>query len=130
MKKAIATIFLLVYFFTSSGATIQLHFCMDKLVSWGFTANGKLNCGKCGMPKEGHKGCCHDEIKIINVDKNHKASFNSFEFLKFQLSLPKNVSQNLKNTYFVHPVLFNSTNHAPPILKNIPVYISNAVFRI
>ena len=130
MKKVVATIFLLTYFVASSGATIQLHYCMDKIVGWSLASKGKAKCEKCGMAKKGHKGCCHDENKIIQVDKDHKASFNSYELFKLQQLSPTNSLEKLVSINVFNPVTSFPTNNAPPILQTVPIYLSNSVFRI
>ena len=130
MKRVAATIFLLVYFVTSSGATIQLHYCMDKLVSWSLNSKSKSNCSKCGMEKKGHKGCCHDESKFVKLDKVHKASANYFDFSKFQIQISKATFDCTEHLYVSNPVLSYPTTNAPPLISKAPIYLFNSVFRI
>lgn len=130
MKKFVATIFLFVYFITSTGATVQLHYCMNKLVSWSLETKGKSVCNKCGMVKMKHKGCCHDENKIIKVDKDHKATFASFDFLKYSLPLHKNTSHSYEVLRISNLAVSYPKSNAPPVLSPVPVYLSNSVFRI
>lgn len=130
MKKVIATIFLFVYFVTSSGATIQLHFCMDKLVGWSLSHDEKSKCSKCGMEKKGHKGCCHDESKFIKLNKVHQATFNYFDFLKLRLPIHNYSTENQEHVYVLNPFTFYPTNNAPPEQKEVPIYLFNSVFRI
>ena len=130
MKRVAATIFLLVYFVTSSGATIQLHYCMDKLVGWSLTVKGKSNCSKCGMEKRDHKGCCHDENKTIRLDKDHKASVASYEFLKLQTQVFRSAFSTADYQNIPCPAVSFPKSNAPPVVKNIPVYLSISVFRI
>lgn len=129
MKKFIAIILLVTYFVTSSGATIQLHYCMDKLVDWGFSNKGKDNCSACGMEKKGHKGCCHEENRIIKVDKNHKATSTSFELLKLYFPLINNTFLVNEHFFAFNPVTTNPSTNAPPI-RAIPIYLYISVFRI
>jgi len=86
MKKLLITITALVYFAVSSGATVNLHYCMGKLMSWDLSAKSKGKCDSCGMEKTGHKGCCHDEHKQLKVEKDQKVSESAFQFL--WLALP------------------------------------------
>jgi hypothetical protein len=130
VKKVAATIFLLVYFVTSSGATIQLHYCMDKLVAWSLASKEKSKCSKCGMEKKGHKGCCHDESRLIKLDKDHKATFNYFELSKLQPQIEKNVNGNVEFLYILNPRVTYPITNAPPLQTHVPVYLLNSVFRI
>ena len=129
MKRLIATIFLVIYFVTSSGATIQLHYCMDKLMSWDVNGSSQSKCGTCGMKKKGHKGCCHDENRFIKIEKAHQASTLLYFLQKFNpefssIALPNSIGR------VVNPILSHPSNHAPPGLLKVPLYISNSVFRI
>jgi len=39
LKKTITIFLALVYFGTSTGATIHMHYCMGKMTGWGLVAN-------------------------------------------------------------------------------------------
>lgn len=130
MKRIAATLFLLVYLVTSTGATIQRHYCMDKIVSWSFSTTESSHCGKCGMEQQGHKGCCHDENKTIKLGKDYKAAFTSCNFLKppalfFKNSFAATEYLNVFRSVFSFP-----KSNAPPVVKTVPVYLSISVFRI
>ncbi len=130
MKRLFATIFLIVYFVTSSGATIQLHFCMDKLMSWDVNGSAQSKCGTCGKEKKGHKGCCHDENRFVKIEKAHQASTLFYSLQKFspEISLASFLSSALHQV--VNPILSNPSSHAPPGAPKFPIYLSISVFRI
>ena len=130
MKKIVATIFLLSYFVGSSGATIQLHYCMDKLIGWSLTAKEKSKCDKCGMEKKIQKGCCHDESKPVKLDKAYKASFISFDLLKIQHPIQKLAPEDFEYLYVFDPLTSHPNSNAPPIQRQTSIYIFNSVFRI
>jgi hypothetical protein len=130
MKKIVATIFLLTYFVGSSGATIQLHYCMDKLIGWSLSSKEKSRCGKCGMEKKIQKGCCHDESKLVKLDKAYKASFNSFDLIKIQPQIQKAASGNFEYLYVFDPLTSRPNSNAPPIQRQASINIFNSVFRI
>ena len=130
MKKIVTTILLLVYMVTSSGATIQLHYCMDRLVGWSLSATGTSTCVKCGMEKKGHKGCCHDEDKTIKVDRDQKASDTFLNVLVPTVALDKSPLDYRALVWIFNPVLLFPTNNAPPSRKKLPLFIYLSVFRI
>jgi hypothetical protein len=71
--KRIAVLLLLVlYGFTTIGATIHLHYCMGKYAGWSLWHTDKNEkCGKCGM--NGKKdGCCHDKHKQVKLKAEHQ----------------------------------------------------------
>ena len=130
MKKFFVTILAVVYLTVSCGATVNLHYCMDKLKSWDLSHTSKSKCGSCGMQKGEDKGCCHDEHKQIKIEKDQKAAECSF-----QKSL---TSTNADLTSFcilhvVYPnstVLDNPSTHAPPLSGAVPIFVLNCNFRI
>lgn len=130
MKKFIATIFLLIYFVTSSGATIQLHYCMDRLVSWSVLSKENSKCGKCGMEFKGHSGCCHDESKPIKIEKTYKGASIYIALQKIVPLVIKNSNASTVYILVVDPLVSFSSTHAPPRTRTIPIYLSNSVFRI
>ena len=129
MKKFVATIFLFIYFIGTSGATIRLHYCMDKLQGWSLTSKERSKCDKCGMDKQKQKGCCHDESKFVKLDKDHKATFNDFDFTKVQIA-GHNIPASIGALYAFNPVIALPVNNAPPIERQVPTYLFNSVFRI
>jgi hypothetical protein len=130
MKKFLAAILAIVYLTVSSGATINLHYCMGKLMSWDLSAKNKNTCGTCGMEKAGQKGCCHDEHKQLKAEKDQKISEPVFQFL----SINKVVSYPLSVDFALRFSSLQASDdwcvHAPPVLAAVPVYLSNRNFRI
>src|SRR5688572_30125687 len=76
MKKLVVTILAFLYLSASVGATVHLHYCMDKLVNVGLWHKEEKQCGKCGMEKsdENNKGCCKDEHKQVKLENDHKGT--------------------------------------------------------
>ena len=64
-----------VYGVTTVGATVHLHFCMDKFVGWTLTQTENTTCKKCGMKENvTKKGCCKDEEKQLKIDSDQQKS--------------------------------------------------------
>ena len=64
-----------VYGVTTVGATVHLHFCMDRFVGWDFSNSEDAKCKKCGMKETStQKGCCKDELKQLKIDTDHQKS--------------------------------------------------------
>jgi len=86
LKKTITIFLALVYFGTSTGATIHMHYCMGKMTGWGLVANASDKCTKCGMQKavkkDGH--CCKDEVKFFKNNTDQKT--NALAFLAISLA--------------------------------------------
>ena len=130
MKKFLVTILALVYLTVSSGATVHLHYCMGKLMSWGLSDKEAGTCGTCGMQKAGHKGCCHDEHKQVKFEKDQKAAESAFQFLSNYSDATVVTQIGLPFIYFPSIVTGNPVAHAPPLLGAVPIFILNCNFRI
>jgi len=138
MKKFLSGILAIFYLSTSMGASIHMHYCMGKLISWGLVNHESRNCEYCGMPKFSaaggnqiaKKGCCSDEHKQLKTDKDQKLPFGEFEFLK---QIPDVLSLQL-NSLSIHPVSSGIINrpvaNAPPDTPKLPLFIRFCNFRI
>lgn len=132
MKKLVVAILSFLYISTSSGATLQMHYCMDKLVDWSIGHNDEKNtCNNCGMEKdgEGKNGCCKDEQKQLKIEKDQKTAA-AFE-LTLSLATAIPVSHPVYNFVGTTSVTEEfPLNNAPPLSPQLAVYIRNCTFRI
>lgn len=132
MKKLVVAILSFLYISTSTGATVQMHYCMGKLVDWSIGHGDEKNaCNNCGMEKdgEGKNDCCKDEQKQLKIEKDQKVA----ESIQLSLSL----AVALPISYL--PITFNALSsltedyplsNAPPRTADCPDYILNCTFRI
>lgn len=130
MKKAAAIFFLIIYGFTSIGATVHIHYCMNELAGWSLLKTKTEKCGKCGMEKESDDGCCKDVHKQIQLKDSHKKVDSSPGFSDFNaLSiLPQtNFIINTPDSFTPVPGL---VIHPPPLINLPGLYILNCVFLI
>jgi hypothetical protein len=132
MKKLLVAILSFLYISTSSGATLQMHYCMDKLVDWSIGHNDEKNtCNNCGMEKDGKgkNGCCKDEQKQLKIEKDQKTAA-AFE-LTFSLATAIPVSYSVYNFVGIPSVTEEfPLSNAPPRSPQLAVYIRNRTFRI
>ena len=118
MKK-IAVIFLLfIYGFSTLGATVHLHYCMNTFVNWSFTQNKNSKCGKCGMKEtKQKKGCCKDEKKQVKLKTDHQkasvANYFSFNDFSTPAILPSYENYNLP---LLIKAQYSFKNYRPPPL--------------
>lgn len=131
MKKFLIAILAFLYLSTSVGATVHLHYCMDKLVDWGLWNNKSGKCSNCGMDKSEEKdnGCCKDQQKQVKLENDHKAA------VRYQVM--QLLSVTISASFFELPLIDlasvtegNPISHAPPRSSSKSVYIRNCVFRI
>ena len=137
MKKLLATILAVVYLSSSMGATLHLHYCMGKLISWGLVNHETKNCSNCGMLKSGmaahsvnaNEGCCKDEHKQIKSDQDQKLSQNTVEFSKITDAVPPHAAFHSYSFHLSQAVEYPTAN-APPLIARESIFLFNCNFRI
>jgi hypothetical protein len=131
MKKVLVIILSFFYLTSSIGATIHLHYCMDRLAEWSFWHNNDKQCGKCGMEKsqEKNSGCCKDEHKQFKLESDHtfSAAYMLSDLVSIAVPTPLFELFDIKLPTVTEK---NPLSHAPPRSRGIAVYIQNCVFRI
>jgi hypothetical protein len=130
MKRYLIFIFVLFYFSAASGATVEFHYCMGKLVEWGMAQHEESKaCSNCKMSAEASKDCCKKDIQEVKIEKAQKAQF-SFQFKSFPsaIILPfifEPVLTPVQQTYSGY-----NYSHAPPRTEKTPVFLMLRTFRI
>lgn len=132
MKKFLVTILAFLYITSSCEATVYLHYCMGKQVSFSFSPVKSEKCPRCGMKKsDKDNGCCKDEQKLIKAEKNQQIT--DLTYLSSQQKKFATVSVSF------HPYIINATHfslirksaaHGPPGSQTVPVHIMNCLLLI
>ncbi|HEY6954763.1 MAG TPA: hypothetical protein VI385_05935 [Flavisolibacter sp.] len=126
MKKIVAILFLLAYGLSSTGATLQFHYCCGKLKDIKLSSVPQKDCGmKHVAPVK--KKCCDDKQVELKIKADQKAQ----QATKFNLWSPSIAKQ--ESTLDVQQPVVSSLIvpevFAPPPLKD-PLYILHCVYRI
>lgn len=112
------------------GATVHLHYCMDKVVGWSLVHDEDDTCGKCGMEEKDRQGCCKDEQKQYKLKADQqKAGFATF----LQLVTAPVITSAVFNTDI--QVFFKTSQsftpcHAPPDIGDIKLHLLHRVFLV
>jgi len=131
MKRFLISTFVLFYFSVASGATVEFHYCMGKLVEWGMAHPDKESeaCGNCKMSAEDSKDCCKKDQQEVKIEKAQKAQFN-FHFKSFPsvVALPGDFETRLLPVQQINTGA--NYSHAPPRTEKTPVFLMLRTFRI
>lgn len=127
MKKFFVTILAFSYLITSIGATVHLHYCMDKLVNWSLSDGTGDKCDNCGMKKDDN--CCKDQHKFVKNTSDQKTTETSTLNIQFLTTAISPTIVNEAEYYFSY-TLKNYDSHAPPLSSSGEIYLRNCVFRI
>jgi len=130
MKKLIAFVLMLIYFTVSTGFTVSMHYCMDKLDSAQIGTSEKEECGNCGMEVSDSNGCCRSETKLVKLQQDQTQAF--FTLINFTLTPALTSTQNYISSHFINTEVEITSNsaHAPPLIGKQHTYLLNCVFRI
>ena len=119
------------YSAASLGATVHLHYCMDKLVEWGMARNEGNMCGHKGVMKGmDNEKCCKHQYRQLKVENHYKDAVSVIDHNKFttvaNLGFPYQITINptsipVRNAYEIQD------HRAKP---NNKIYILNCVYRI
>lgn len=129
MKRFIATILAVIYFTASTGATVNIHYCMGKLQSmdvWQSTVKKKV-CSKCGMANK--RGCCEDKHQVVKLEKKYNIPVTGFSVAKI-ISYTAHSYSTAQILIKSGKVVHYSSSNSPPGTGNSPLFIRNCVFRI
>lgn len=132
VKKFLVTIFAFLYLVISSGFTVQVHYCMDKLSGWELSliSDKQQSCERCGMHMVAENDCCKNEQKVVKFESDQKAQQQQ-NFI-FQ---PIALVQSLPETNFAIGSLISiqflpgNLLQKPPNLS-MPLFVRHQNFRI
>lgn len=132
VKKFLVSIFAIFYLAISSGFTVRVHYCMDKLSGWELSLMNEKqpSCERCGMHMDDENTCCKDEQKVVKFDSDQKAP--QLQNLVFHpVAIVQNLPQtNFSSTEIILPVnLTGNTTHEPLGLA-MPLFMRHQNFRI
>ncbi len=139
MKKFLIAILAIVYMTTNMGATVNFHYCMDKLVAWdlGKNAPEKKSWSNCGMEKtdaDKHcdyesQGCCKDEQKLVKLANDQKVARGSVHQVPVRIE-----DESLVYSDYSFGILSSSKEQNPyansPPPPAMSLFLLNCVFRI
>ena len=128
MKKILVSILAVFYLASSVGATVHLHYCMDKFIDWSLLKGDGDKCNKCGMEKEG--GCCKDENKFVKNNVDQKIAESSIQLEQMAAVATPAAFIYTSEHYFSSSIQEYPRGNAPPRNNGIGIYILNNVFRL
>ena len=131
MKRIAALILTILYFLTSTGATMNHHYCMGEMINSSLWMNKEKKCGKCGMEdnKSENNGCCNDEQQWVKIKDDQKANSVEFELSKLQLTV-LSIFLFYSDTLTTQESLLSPESKALQRSRELPTYLINGVFRI
>jgi hypothetical protein len=124
MKKIAVVILALLYIITTTGANLNMHYCMGELADWGFGSSKSKTCGFCGMEKGDEKdnGCCKDEQKFVKNDADQKFVDTSSERIKVTTAAQPPAFTEVPADFFSSNLEQNPVSNAPPRSKGQALY--------
>ena len=128
MKKVLVSILAVFYLASSVGATVHLHYCMDRFINWSLLNSDGDKCDKCGMEKDG--GCCKDENKFVKNNVDQKVAEPAVQLIQMSAIATPDGLINSSEHYLSSLIQEYPIINAPPRSNGVGIYILNSVFRI
>jgi hypothetical protein len=126
MKRFFALILSFSFIATSSGTSVNIHYCRGKVssVSWSILPTASCKCGKKTM-----KGCCKTETRLVKLtDDAIQPEFTAAH------SMPVVEAATVTTFYVPQPLVTELTvtsfSSSPPGSERISVFLRNRVFRL
>ena len=110
------------------GVSLKEFYCCGKLesVSVTFASAKKDKCSK----DDNTDRCCKTKFQVLKVKDSHVAPADlSLPFKYCTDQLPFTTSYNHIQVNLTEVEIINGS-HAPPVKKEVPLYIYNCVFRV
>ncbi len=112
MKRLFSCILILIYFVTSSGFVVNMHYCMDRFDTISIGAADK-KCNVCGM-ENGESNCCHDETLRVKSGDDHSAATITLLQPPAEFIEAPTYDFNYPHTEIQTGVVYYSANAPPP----------------
>jgi len=127
MKKVALILLICIYSLGTMGFSLKQFYCCGKLksITLSLAIDTKQKCSKGDA-----KGCCDNKYLFFKVKDTHisadKISNPANHFTDLHIYTPT----FCLTAFAVQRTSIANSTHAPPLIKVVPVYISNCVFRI
>jgi len=130
MKKFSVAILACYYLVAICGVSVNMHYCMKRLVSTQWFGEKADTCGKCGMDMHEYSDCCHDELKVAQLEEDQvKTPAVSYEIPAID-PIMVTPSEFMVARFHTEKTQLHFLNHSPPLLSAQDTYLQNNVFRI
>src|ERR1022692_2370213 len=130
MEKLVAIFFFIICGFTTVGATVHMHYCMNKYIGASFYHSREKKCANCGMDKSKSKGCCKDEHKFIELKREHQKTGNGYVF-SILSNLPVVPAFSFQDQVPASSIIRSyPAIHAPPDKSGQKLYLLDCFFLI
>ena len=130
LKRGILIIFCFIYFLSSVGVGLNLHYCGSKLVSVSIHHTDEKN--RCGnkMKKSKKMNCCKEKSVTYKINDTQDSGNKIFS-LKNNIQAVDIFYYPVIDLFNVQPILFfNQKQGEPPDINYNYTYLLNRVFRI
>ena len=129
MKRFVVLLSLIIYCFTTIGATLHFHYCMEKLVDTKLWQSNDEKCSNCGMTDK-KEGCCKTDTQYVKLTINQKVLVPII-ISNLQGFIISNFSNYFYSTkYFKTLKTCFSTNYDPPNTYNTKLILIICAFLI
>ena len=132
MKKCIAAILAILYFATTTGATINFYYCNGKRVAHNMAKTVMPGCNKCPVSEkmDAKSGCCQHEQKFVKLVNDQNVAYVTFHVQKIISFISPIIFFDNNSLHFSSLARTFPVNNSPPRSSGITIYQRNCAFLI
>ena len=127
MRKCLVILLMLVYGFSSSGTTVNLHYCCGKLDDISFSTQKNDRCPMGNHVKKSN--CCHDKQITAKLIPDQEQSTKWIQSKQLLIATPVIQAASISFTESIVSV-DRLARGVPVPITIVPLFIKNCVFRI
>lgn len=132
MKKCFAAILAILYFATTTGATINFYYCNGERVAHKMVKNEMPGCSKCPVAKKmvAKSDCCQHEQRFVKLVNDQNVADVTFHIQKLISIISPIVFSDNYNLHYSSLAWKLPVNNSPPLNSGVTIYQRNCVFLI
>lgn len=132
MKKVFAAILAILYFATTTGATINFYYCNGERVAHKMVKKEIQGCSKCPVSKKevAKSDCCQHEQKFVKLVNDQNVADVTFHIQKLISFVSPIIFSDNYNLHYSSLARKFPVNNSPPERSGITICQRNCVFLI
>ena len=132
MKKLLVILLLMVYGLSSTGMTVNFHYCCGKLKKVEFSS-AQVEC-RMKMKHSSGKKCCDNQQVEFKVKADQKITESGKTIISGKAFITDVATSSSYSSFAfansIHSKTLIPSVFAPPPLANYPLYVLNCIYRI
>ncbi|NAW50052.1 hypothetical protein GNY06_01135 [Elizabethkingia argentiflava] len=128
MRKTLLILLAFFYSAVSSGAVIKMHSCLHKTVFCNMKHQSSSSSSHTCKKEIKASDCCKTKIELVKTDVAKSTNLLYLSSLYFLLPVENDFQ--VKNQFYLSSLGKDHLTNAPPLLRQLPIFILHCNFRL